>query len=100
MENAKYGRNADERDGENIDNDNTESSTDSDTDSDDGFGISIKPVDVSNPSQFNPVPEEERSTHFIAIKITEPEIVENAIRVQQHMVQQEEVILYQLYRVC
>jgi len=99
LENAKHGRNADERDGENIDNDNTESSTDSDSDSDDSFGISIKPVDVSNPSQFNPVPEEERSTHFIAIKITEPEIVENAIRVQQHMVRQEEVILYLLCNV-
>ncbi len=93
MENAKFGRNADERDGENVDDENTESSTESDSDSDfdDGVGISIKPVDVSNPSQFNPVPEEERSTHFIAIKITEPEIVRNAIMVQQHMVQQEEV---------
>ena len=95
MENAKFGRDADERDGDNADEENTESSTESDSDSDDGVGISIKPVDVSNPSQFNPVPEEERSTHFIAIKITEPEIVQNAIKVQQHIVQQEEVILKQ-----
>ena len=95
MENAKFGRDADERDGDNADEENTESSTESDSDSDDGVGISIKPVDVSNPSQFNPVPEEERSTHFIAIKITEPEIVQNAINVQQHIVQQEEVILKQ-----
>jgi len=97
LENAKYGRNADERDGDNVDDENTESSTESDSDSDDGVGISIKPVDASNPSQFNPVPEEERSTHFIAIKITEPEIVQNAIKVQQHIVQQEEVNLHQFY---
>ena len=96
MENAKFGRNTDERDGDNnADEENTESSTESDSDSDDGVGISIKPVDVLNPSQFNPVPEGERSTHFIAIKITEPEIVQNAINVQQHIVQQEEVILKQ-----
>ena len=85
LSNARF----DERDGANdsgSDDDNTDAS-DSDSESDEPE-ISIRPIDAS---QFKPIPDEERSTHFVAIKITDPEIVENAIKIQQHIADQEEV---------
>jgi hypothetical protein len=84
----------DERDGGG-NSDETGNSESSDSDSDEDDDISIKPVNVStkpaDASQFKQIPEEERSTHFIAIKITDSKIVESAIRVQQHITNQEEV---------
>ncbi len=82
----------DERDG---DDEGSRSGTGSDDSSDpesdyDEFQVSIRPVDPA-PAQFNPIPDEERSTHFVAIKITDPDIVRNAIKVQQHIAGQEEV---------
>ena len=81
--------------GDNSDADADEGSgssySDSDSDSDDidvNVNVSVRPID---PTQFRQIPDEERSTHFIAIKITEPEIVRNAVRVQQHIAGQEEV---------
>ena len=35
--------------------------------------------------------EEDRSTHFIAIRITVPEIVSKAMAIQKHIVRKEEV---------
>ena len=92
MTNSKF---EDERDGGgNSDETGNSDSSDSDSDSD-SDDISIKPVNVStkpvDASQFKQIPEEERSTHFIAIKITDSKIVESAIRVQQHITNQEEV---------
>jgi len=68
-----------------------DSSDESDSDSDDddiNIQIDARTID---PSTFKHVPLEDRSTHFVAIRITEKEIVENAIKVQQHIVRQEEV---------
>ena len=91
MTNSKFD---DERDGGG-NSDETGNSESSDSDSDEDDDISIKPVNVStkpaDASQFKQIPEEERSTHFIAIKITDSKIVESAIRVQQHITNQEEV---------
>ena len=64
---------------------------DSDEDDDD-FRITVNTTAVSSKasafssSGANPVPEEERSTHFIAIRVTDGKIVENARRVQNHVV--------------
>ena len=77
---------------ENTDSQENTDTTDSDSDSDE-VEITVKPIDAS---QFKQIPEEERSTHFIAIKITEPEIVQNAVQIQQHIVSQEEVKLLRL----
>jgi 2'-5' RNA ligase len=88
LELAKFGG-GDERDGENAENESSESDSES-SDSENDVAISIKPIE---PAEFkSTIPDEERSTHFIAIRITEPEIIENAIKIQQHMVQQEEAI--------
>ena len=35
--------------------------------------------------------EEDRSTHFIAIKITVPDIINKALEIQKHIVKKEEV---------
>ena len=87
MERSRF-EGADVGDGqENTDSQENTDTTDSDSDSDD-VEITVKPIDAS---QFKQIPEEERSTHFIAIKITEPDIVENAVQIQQHIVSQEEV---------
>jgi hypothetical protein len=38
------------------------------------------------------VPDEDRSTHFLSIRITTDQIVDRAVKVQQHAVEQEEVL--------
>ena len=40
---------------------------------------------------INQINEEERSTHFIAIRITEPDITNKAQEIQKHIVRNEEV---------
>ena len=42
-------------------------------------------------SMLNKIEEEDRSTHFIAIRITVPDIVLKAQEVQSHVVQKEKV---------
>ena len=61
----------------------------SDSDSDDEFEIHI---DDNIQAQVNLIPEEERSTHFLAIRITNPDIIQNAQKVQKDAVLQEEIL--------
>ena len=59
-------------------------SSDSDDDSDDDINVSVAPV-------ASTVPEFERSTHFLAIKINCDQIKQKARELQMHIVDQEEV---------
>lgn len=58
---------------------------DEDEDDDDGVQVDISPIAQS-------FPIEERSTHFLAVRITEPAIIETARRVQLDAVKQEEAL--------
>ncbi len=56
------------------------------------IAVNVGPVDCGEiiASKVNHIPEEERSTHFLAIRVTDPEIASNVDRLQQHIVDQEE----------
>jgi hypothetical protein len=65
---------------------------DDDFDSDDEeSGPSIS-VQVNTESDIHHISEEERSTHFIAIKISYPEIIENVSKVQKQIIGKEEIL--------
>ncbi len=69
---------------------------DSDSD-DDGIDINVDADEISTAApgiKVDMIPEEERSTHFLAIRITDAEIADNVNRLQQHIVDQEEVRRY------
>ncbi len=71
--------------------------SDSDSDSDDGIDINVDADEIASAatgSKVDMIPEEERSTHFLAIRITDAEIADNVNRLQQHIVDQEEVRRY------
>jgi len=63
---------------------------DIDSDSDDELEGPVISVQVKN--NVESIPEEVRSTHFLAIKIEEPEIIENVVKVQKNIVDREEVL--------
>ena len=67
---------------------NFESDSDDDDDDDDD-DINIH---IDSNIQINLIPEEERSTHFLAIRITNPQVVQTAQVVQNDAVKQEEVL--------
>merc|ERR1711915_171759 len=60
-----------------------------DSDSDDEFEGPVISVQVQN--NVESIPEEERSTHFLALKIEEPEIIENVVKVQKNIIDKEEI---------
>ena len=69
-------------------------SDDSDDESDDDFNIQVG--ESCNTSKIdevtlNSMMEEDRSTHFIAIKVTIPDIITKAMEIQQHITKKEEV---------
>ncbi len=75
-----------------VDSDDDSDYSDSDDD-DVNVNVSVAAVDcrqIADKSKVNMIPEEERSTHFLAVRITEQEIRENVDRLQQHIVDQEE----------
>ena len=61
--------------------------SDSDSD-DDGIAINID----ADATRVHLIPDEERSTHFLAIKITNPDIIAKAKEIQRHIVRQEEAL--------
>ncbi len=79
------------------DDEDDEDYNDSDSDSDDGIDINVDADEIASAatgSKVDMIPEEERSTHFLAIRITDAEIADNVNRLQQHIVDQEEVRRY------
>merc|ERR1711915_92325 len=62
---------------------------DIESDSDDELEGPVISVQVQN--NVESIPEEERSTHFLALKIEEPEIIENVVKVQKNIVDKEEI---------
>ena len=67
---------------------------DSEEDSEDDFDIKTGDGWSCNhaaESMVNKMEEEDRSTHFIAIKITVPDIVFKAQEIQRHVVEKEKV---------
>ena len=71
-------------------------SDDSDDESDDDFNIQVG--ESCNTSKIDEVTlnsmiEEDRSTHFIAIQVTIPDIITKAMEIQQHINRKEEVSL-------
>ena len=62
-------------------NDDSAASSDDD---EDGFEIEISAALPSNPSLGHII--DDRSTHFIAVQISDQEIRENALRIQQRVI--------------
>ena len=56
---------------------------------DDGYAVTLDPKAKDGCGGSFTVPEEERSTHFLSIRITSDDIVAKAIEVQEHIVGQE-----------
>jgi len=56
------------------------------------LNITSDKVDSDHINNVHLIAEEDRSTHFIAIKITNPEIVENVCRVQEEIINHEEIL--------
>ena len=81
---------------ERLEEDDSSDSESDDEDSDDEISVNVRQVDV-DPAQsagrVSMLPEEERSTHFLAIKIRVPEIAEKVQELQAHVVDQEPVRL-------
>jgi len=75
------------------DNDDGSDSSDSDDDDDGGFNINVGPkasaAAVEN--KVHMIPEEERSTHFLAIRITNEDIIDQVNKLQENIISQEEV---------
>ena len=79
-----------------VNDDEEDDYDDSDSD-DDGIDINVDADEIATAatgSKVDMIPEEERSTHFLAIRITDAEIADNVNRLQQHIVDQEEVRRY------
>ena len=74
-----------------------ESESDDNTDddaSDDDLNIQVGQGYSTNQLSdiaINTISEEDRSTHFIAIRVTIPDIISKAIEIQQKIVEKEEV---------
>ena len=71
-----------------------ETDSNSDDESDDDFNIHLE--ESCNTKQIDEVTlcsvkEEDRSTHFIAIKVTLPDIITKAMEIQQNISRKEEV---------
>ena len=69
------------------------SDTDSDSDDEDenNINVNIREIDTDILA-ISRIPDEERSTHFIAIRITNPDIVKAAKSVQEDVVSKEEAL--------
>ena len=69
---------------------------DSDDESDDEFNIKVGEVYDKNELpelELISTLDEDRSTHFIAIKVTNPDIIERAVEIQKNIIEKEEVSL-------
>eukprot|EP00092_Neocalanus_flemingeri_P007615 GFUD01008218.1.p1 GENE.GFUD01008218.1~~GFUD01008218.1.p1 ORF type:complete len:348 (+),score=131.18 GFUD01008218.1:329-1372(+) len=64
---------------------------DSDDDDDEGATISL-PQQINTDNNVHLIAEEERSTHFIAIKISDKDIIENVTKVQNQIIEKEEIL--------
>ena len=65
--------------------------------SDDEFDVKMKGGWNSNieaEKLISQIDEEDRSTHFIAIKVTNPDIIQKAVAIQAHIIQKEEVKIH------
>ncbi len=79
-----------------MDSDDSDFSSSEDEDDEDGVRISIAPLrdtESSAPVACS-VPEEERSTHFLAIRLHNADVVNSVRDLQLHIVQQEQVRNY------
>ena len=66
----------------------------SDDESDDEYNINTGQgwsCNYAADTLISQMKEEDRSTHFIAIRITVPEIVSKAMAIQKHIIKKEEV---------
>lgn len=71
----------------------TDDSDYSDSDDDlDNFRPVIMSQTVKTDNNVHLIAEEERSTHFIAIKIINEEIIENLMKVQGEIIRREEIL--------
>ena len=72
----------------------SESDDETDDESDDALNIQVGQGYSTNQLSditINTISEEDRSTHFIAIRVTIPDIISKAIEIQQKIVEKEEV---------
>ena len=70
--------------------DEDQESVGSDSDSDEDVAVDIDQNEAAR--GLSRIPDEERSTHFLAIRITNPEIVAKAKEIQTDIVKQEEAL--------
>jgi 2'-5' RNA ligase len=62
-----------------------------DSEDEDNFNVNIREIDT-DVQAISRIPEEERSTHFIAIRISNPQIIRAAKSVQEDIVEREEAL--------
>ena len=87
--NLRYSQEITERVAESESDDDTD-----DDDSDDDLNIQVGQGYSTNQLSditINTISEEDRSTHFIAIRVTVPDIISKAMEIQQKIVEKEEV---------
>ena len=69
----------------------SDTDSDSDDEDEDKINVNIREIDTDILA-ISRIPDEERSTHFIAIRITNPDIVKAAKSVQEDVVSKEEAL--------
>ena len=65
---------------------------DYDSDDDDERVIMTLPQQVNTDNNVHLIAEEERSTHFIAIRISDKDIIDNITKVQNQIIEKEEIL--------